>query len=379
MRILYVVTSASFGGAPLHVLQLIQNMVNQGHEVGLVAAPEPRLMKEIEKLNVKMFPNIHFVRPLNPWRDIKAIWPVIQAIRSFNPDIIHAHSTKAGLAARFASFIFHKPVIFTAHGWIFSEKGGVGKRYLLIMLEWLAAKVTSKIICVSHFDRDLAIKYKIAPPEKLVVIHNGIEPAAFFDNNRDRQSNTSNILRLVMVGRLDPPKDPITLLQALKHIKINYKLLLVGDGELRRTVEDYVVANHLEKRVFLMGERKDISKILSVSDIFILSSSKEGFPYTIIEAMMAGLPVIATSVGGVPEMVEDGVTGLLVNSGDILGLKNALITLFSDELLRNKMGEAGQKKALEEFTLNRMLRETQYVYDEVLDHRGELQTHIISS
>ena len=141
MKILYVVTGAEFGGASLHVLQLMKHMVSEGHEVGLVAAPEPRLMEGAKALGVKVFPNPHFVRPIRPWKDFRALWPVFRAIRRFDPDIVHAHSTKAGYAARFACAILRKPVIFTAHGWAFTEGRSMWKRRLLALAERLAIKI----------------------------------------------------------------------------------------------------------------------------------------------------------------------------------------------------------------------------------------------
>ena len=96
MKILYVITAAEWGGAPLHVFQMMEYMVKKGHEVGLVAAPEPKLMEGAKKLGARIFPNPHFVRPVRPWKDLRALWPVFRAVKAFNPDIVHAHSTKAG-------------------------------------------------------------------------------------------------------------------------------------------------------------------------------------------------------------------------------------------------------------------------------------------
>jgi len=368
MRILYVITAAEWGGAPLHVLQLMEYMVKQGHEVGLVAAPEPRLMTGAKALGVKVFPNPHFVRPVRPWKDFRALWPIFRAMRAFKPDLVHAHSTKAGYAARLACAVLRKPIIFTAHGWAFTEGRSLWKRRLLAGVERLAAQVTAKIICVSEHDRELAVQWNVAKPGKLAVVHNGIDPRPFLEGGgaplREELGLEGSVV-LTFVGRLAPPKDPLTLLEAVKTLPKGV-LLVVGDGELKPPVEEYVREHGLEEKVRLLGERSDVLRILASSDVFVLSSRWEGLPYTIIEAMMARLPVVSTRVGGVPELVEDGVTGFLVPAEDPPALAEALQTLLDDPELRRRMGEAGREKALREFTLDRMLRETERTYEEVV-------------
>lgn len=367
-----MVTAAEFGGAPRHVLQLMKHMKEQGHEVGLVAAPEPRLMEGAAALGVKIFPNRHFVRPVRPWKDLGALCIVFHAVRAFNPDLVHAHSTKAGYAARLVCAILHKPLIFTAHGWAFTEGRGLLARTVLAWAERLAAKATAKIICVSKHDRELGLRWKVAKPDQLVVIHNGVDPHPFSEANGAplrKELGLEDALILTFVGRLTPPKDPFTLLEAVKVLSDGV-LLVVGEGRLRPQVERYVREQGLVERVRLLGQRSDVPQILAASDIFVLSSRWEGLPYTIIEAMMAGLPVVATRVGGIPELVEDGVTGFLVPPKDPEALAVALQKLIDNPKMRQQMGGAGQKKAMQEFTLDRMLRETVRVYEEVLRDRG---------
>jgi len=371
VRILYVVTSAGFGGASMHVLQLMRYFSAHGFEIGLVSAPEPKLLGEAEKLGVKLFVNPYFVRRFHVFNDVRAFIPVRKAIKEFSPDIIHAHSTKAGLIARFWSAVLNvKPIIFTAHGWVFTEGREYWKRFLLAQLEKLAGYVTDKIICVSEFDKKLALKFKVADENKLVVIHNGIDPTEFLCISRDYRKSSDKVI-VTFVGRLAPPKDLFLLIDAVKLVP-EVKLQIVGDGELRRKVERYILKNSLNERVILLGERFDIPNILAESDIFVLPSKWEGLPLTIIEAMMSGLPVVATRVGGVPELVEDGVNGYLVPPGDVNAFADAIRKLACDVRLREIMGKAGQKKAIENFTLDKMLSRVAQVYEEVLSKRKKL-------
>ncbi len=370
-KILYVVTAGGWGGAPRHVLQLMEYMVKAGYAVGLVSGPEPKLMRGAGALGVEIFVNRHFVRPIRLVNDLKAVMPVIMAVKSFEPDLIHAHSTKAGYAARIAGAMFQKPTIFTAHGWAFTEGKSTFQRCSFAFAEKLAAAVTRKIICVSSYDLELALRCKVAPQNKLRLIYNGVDPDAFLNAGTGAldMAGVATGMKgdpiVAFVGRLAPPKDVETLLQSLKKVR-SCKAIIVGDGPLRSSIKRSIYSLGLSNRVFLLGERNDVPSILASSDVFVLPSNWEGLPYTVIEAMMAGLPVVATSVGGVPELVEDGVTGFLVPRSDPEALAEALQRLIDDPELRERMGKAGRQKAMCEFTLDRMLRETEKVYEKVL-------------
>ena len=371
MKILYVVTAGEWGGATLHVLQMMEYIVKKGHEVGLVAAPEPNLMEGAKALGVKIFPNPHFVRPVKPWKDFRALWRVFGAIRQFKPDLVSAHSTKAGFAARFSCAILGVPVIFTAHGWAFTEGKNPLARYLLALAERLAAKVTKKIICVSEYDKELALRFHVAPERKLTVVHNGMKPSLYLNADgskvRFELGLKEDEILITMVARFVSPKDHDTLLQALSLLPgREFKAALVGGGEREALFRKKVGELELRDNVIFLGERRDVPQILAASDIFVLSSNWEGLPRSIIEAMMAELPVVATKVGGVPELVEDGVTGFLVPPRDPDALAEALQKLLTDPKLRRRMGQAGRAKALRKFTSDRMLRETEKAYEEVL-------------
>jgi glycosyltransferase involved in cell wall biosynthesis len=368
MRILYVITAAEFGGASLHVLHLMKADVARGDTVGLVCAPEPRLCSEARDLGVEVFPTPCFVRPIRPLRDLRAACAVLRTTCSFKPDFLSAHSTKAGFAARIAGALFRKPVVFTAHSWAFTEGKTALERRVFSAAERLAARWTAKIICVSEHDRRLALQCRVGRRDQLLTVHNGVDPARFTGVEAAhvrRELRLEGKVVLTWVARLSPPKDPLTLLNAFRTLRTDAHLLLVGDGELRACVEEFIAEHRLADTVHAIGEQKAIPELLAASDLFVLSSRWEGLPYTIIEAMMAGLPVVATAVGGIPELVEEGVTGFLVPCGDPQALAERIRNLLDDRSLRRSMGEKGRQKALREFTLDQMLRKTERVYEEV--------------
>lgn len=184
-------------------------------------------------------------------------------------DVVHTHSTKAGLLRRLAARWTGVPVVlFTAHGWAFTEGRGLWKRRALAWVERLAAHFTNKIICVSEYDRQLALRYKVARPDRLTVIHNGIEPQSFLRANSSdlrQQLGISQEVVLTFVGRLAPPKDLFTLLSAWRDLS-NCKLLIVGGGPQRAEIEYFVAEQGLADRVLLLGARSDIADILALSE-----------------------------------------------------------------------------------------------------------------
>jgi glycosyltransferase involved in cell wall biosynthesis len=220
----------------------------------------------------------------------------------------------------------------------------------------------------------------IAAPDKVHLIHNGVAPGPWLAPGRAGQADdapeapagarrtggANGALRVVSVGRLTQQKDPETLLRAWRRIGGPHRLALVGDGPNRPDLESLIEREGLAGRVDLLGSRDDVPRILREADLFVLSSRWEGLPLAVIEPMMSGLPVIATAVGGVPEQVVHGETGLLVPPGDPDGLARALSALLSDADLRSRAGAAGRRRALEYFTESRMLRQTAEVYEHVL-------------
>jgi glycosyltransferase involved in cell wall biosynthesis len=279
--------------------------------------------------------------------------------------VVHCHSTKAGLLGRLAAWMSGVPVVvFTARGWSFVGDWRFPLRRVMIAAERLAARLSTAIICVSSYDRQIALRLGIGQPDRLVVIHNGVDPSPWLGNRQAPDPSAGQRpSTAVMVGRLTVQKDPATLLEAWKDVNTPHRLLIVGDGPFLSDVQRQIQRNGLADRVALLDSTSDIPTLLWKADVFVQCSRWEGLPLAIIEAMMSGLPVIATSVGGVAEVVEVGVTGLLVPPKNPKALSSALNHLLHDPGLRARMGEAGRRRALGHFTEARMLAETVQVYD----------------
>jgi len=388
MKILYIITKSEAGGAQTHVSQLSQYMMGKGHYVAIMANPEGGYIQRVLAISnfqfpiskqipnsksqitnrIKFYPNPYFRNSYNPVLGLKAMREVKKVVEDFKLDIVHCHSTVAGFWTRLALRQAQgKPVvIFTAHGWGFTEGAPFLRKNLVILAEKLVAKFCDKIICVSEYDKELALKHKIAKPGKLIVIHNGVEIDKVKIEKCKAKNYTSKV-KIVFVGRLSKPKDPLLLLKAFnlltQDLKEKSEILMVGDGEKRKELERFIEENKLDEKVKLLGvlPRENVFQTLGESDIFVLTSNYEGFPMTILEAMSCGLPVIASDVGGVREAVNED-NGFLIQRGNKEGFKKALVKLIENPDLRKRMGQNARKRAEKEFSLEKMLEKTFKVY-----------------
>ena len=247
---------------------------------------------------------------------------------------MHASSSKAGVLGRLAAAATRVPIrIFTVHGWAFSAYSGLASR-LYRVSDRLMAPLTTVTICVSEQELAAGLEAGTCRAERSVVIHNAVDVAAAPRSRHDRP-----VPRLIAVGRLKAPKDFLTLVRALARLpEGGFEALLVGDGPDRGEIEDEIRELGVEGRVQLAGERSDVPALLADSDVFVLSSRSEGLPVSVLEAMAAELPVVASNVGGLGELVVDGETGLLVPPGDPEALAEALGRLIEDRELRRRLG-----------------------------------------
>ncbi|MGH9862831.1 MAG: glycosyltransferase family 4 protein [Candidatus Acidiferrales bacterium] len=368
--ILFVITRPTLAGAQVYLVNLMAGLQN-AFSFHLATGRPGWLTEKALALGVPVSIVPGLVEQIAPLADLRAVRGLTRLMQQLRPDLVSAHSTKAGLLGRLAARWAGVPVvIFTAHGWLFTEGTARWRRLVGPALERWAARHTTKIICVSEYDRQLALRYRIAAGDKLATIRNGINPEPYLhaaDESVRRELGVGDKRLLITVARLEPQKAPLTLLKALRELPgQGFVLLWVGDGPLRRQVEQFASENGLQQRVIFTGERVDIPSLLASAEMFVLPSQWEGLPLVVIEAMFAGLPVVATRVGGVSELVEDGKTGLLVPPGDSVALTRAIRQLLDDRALAQRMGRAGRERALKEFTLERMLSETQRLYEDLL-------------
>jgi glycosyltransferase involved in cell wall biosynthesis len=360
MKILYLITRADLGGAQVHVLDLLKGL--RGSIRATVASGEKGFFTDaVRSLGIECRLAPDLVQPISPARDFRALFQLVRLIRELKPDLVHAHTSKAGVIGRFAARIAGVPSVFTAHTWSFAEGTSWKWKLAGIPCERLAARFGAAIINVSEANRGLAARNGIASRTRLLMIHNGIR-----DVSARATPDIAEVPVIAMVARCVPQKDQAVLLRALAGIDAPARAIFVGDGETRAALEADAGRLNLRGRVEFLGERRDVAQILSGAHIFALPSRWEGFPLSILEAMRAGLPVVASNVGGVAEAVLDSRTGFLVRPGDEVNFRARLRELIESPTLRRRMGAAGRKRYETEFTLESMLRKTLAVYHEIL-------------
>jgi glycosyltransferase involved in cell wall biosynthesis len=309
-----------------------------------------RLLKEL----------VHPIRPLQDWQALREIKTVLQELQ---PDLVATHSNKAGLLGRWAARSLGLPVVHTSHGFLFTgrEKSTAGLFYRFI--EKVFASMGDRVIVVAESERQAADALKVIADEKMAVIHNGL-PDIKENWQADPGAEPPGI---VMVARFAAPKDHLTLLKALSGLKdLQWSLELVGDGRGRLEAEKLVEDLGIGDRVEFLGMRLDVQVVLARNQIFVLSSRREGFPLGILEAMRAGLPVVASDIGGVKEAVADGRSGLLFPPGSVEKLKQALAELLRGPELRRKMGAEGRRRYKQFFNLEQMVDKTLSLYRKML-------------
>lgn len=314
----------------------------------MAAHGEGPLKTAAARLDVPFFPLVQVRRSVSPIHDPLGIVELTRLFRRLRPDVVHLNSSKAGVLGRIAAVAARVPVrIFTAHGWAFKAASGVDSR-LYLLADRGVEPLTSMVICVSENERRAGLAAGVCTGDRSVVIRNAVDVGAAPSRTRGDDAP----VQVVSVGRLAAPKDFATLVAAVARLPEGRAHLRVfGDGPFRSELEAQKQALGLDAAVEFAGEVPDVRPHLEDADVFVLSSLSEGMPVSILEAMAAGLPVVASALPGLEEVVVDGETGLLVAPGDAAALAAGLGRLVDDPALRRSLGTAGRARAEEHFSL----------------------------
>ena len=364
LRIVHVVTrSDTVAGVQRHILDIAKSLQDLGHEVFVLFGGEGPFADVLTEWGIPHRPLTFLTRPIRPHLDLLAVYEMARILRVYGPDLVCAHSSKAGIISRITGRLTGIPVVFTVHGWAFTEGIPRSQRMLYRCVERLAGHLAGRIICVSEHSRQLALTSRICDPDKLCVIRNGLGAVP----NHLKGDPGASPVNMIMAARFEKPKDHRMILKALTAVRGNWRMHFVGDGPERHRIERLAAQLGLDGRLRFWGVRDDVPEILKDMQVAVLISNWEALPYSIIEAMRAGLPVVASEVGGVDEAVKDGTTGFLVPRGAEDTLRERLQRLVEDPALRVGMGAAGGKRYQSYFTLDRMLEKTLETYASALN------------
>lgn len=374
--LLYIITQGQWGGAQRSVFDLAVRFKDEFDvtvAVGDTKAPSD-LQQKLHSLDIKTIQLEHLIRSIDPFRDWKALKEVEGLYNTIQPDIVHLHSSKAGLVGSIAAkkIIPNVPVVYTVHGWVFLEPLGIIKKQLYILLESWSSFAKKKVICLSEKDRQVGIKELGISEKKIVTIPNGIRPPSFLLREEARQKLIPKFLPdaylIGCVANFYKTKGHEILLDAFSQFQknaSNAQLILIGDGPERKNIEQKIKEKNLFESVHLLGQKENSAQYMKAFDIAVLSSVKEGLPYALIEARMAEVPVIATTVGGIPEMIEHEKTGLLVPPNSVTELISAFKTAFSQpEKMKAFARNAFMEK--DKWTIDHMVEKTRALYHSLL-------------
>src|SRR3989338_10562541 len=394
-KILFIITKSVWGGAQKYVYDLAVNLPKEEFEVSVASGGQYKLAEGIKKARIDYYEIKNFKRDISFISDIFSVFEVLKLLRDLKPDIVHVNSSKAGGIAGLAVLIYkvflkskilNLKSVFTAHGWAFNEARPKWQIFLIKFASRLTCVFYDKIICVSEFDRQAAIKNKIAPERKLITIHNGIDinESVFLSREEARKNLKSQISNLKTtsqnlnlegsfwigtVGEFTKNKGQNNLIDAAKILNsglltFDFRLLtiLIGWGEKISNLKPQISNLQLENHVFLIEGLSPAAPYLKAFDIFVLPSLKEGLPYTLLEAGLAGLPVIASNVGGIPEIIENNKTGLLASAANIYEIARAIKKLIEDKNLSENLAKNLRQKIISEFSFKKTIKKTLNVY-----------------
>ncbi len=387
VKVMYIITKLGIGGSSYYTLALSSKINPDRYETVLVKGFEKEdegdMMRFFNSSQVRLILVPVLCREIHPVKDLLAFVQLWRIIKAYRPDIIHTNSTKAGVLGRLAGRMIGVPVIIhTIHGHVFHSYFNPVISYLFRLIERFSALCSHKVITVGELQRRDILQYKVGNSRKVISIPIGLElePLLTCERYRGQLKRElgldENILVVGIVARLFPVKGHDLFLEAAAKVQKEFspvKFIIVGGGELEEPLKHKVKKLQMERDVFFLGYRGDLPEIYADLDVVVLSSYNEGLPVSIIEAMAAAKPVVATEVGGVRELVQHEETGYVVPPGNANALAEAILKLIKDPSKRHVMGTQGRQHVNSQFTLERMLQAMDCLYLQMLEEKRNSQ------
>lgn len=376
-KILYI-CEAMGGGVRKHIIDLIKNIDKSKYDIYLMYSinrADDVFKDKLEELakTVNLIENNFMVREINLIKDIKAFVRIKKIIQQIRPDIVHCHSSKAGALGRIVAKICGvKKIYYTPHGYIMQYQNiNKYKKFLFKIIELLLSKYfTTKTLNVSNGEKRIATYNKIDKENKFKVIYNGIDNIHVTANKNKLKKELGlkeDDFIIGVAARLVKEKDPWTFFNIAKIITTKYdnvKFIYIGDGIYKKDIEKEILYNHLQDKILLLGFRNDVDDLLKIFDIYLMTSLHEGMPYSLIEALRAKLPIVATNTTGNNEVCIDGYNGLLFEVKNVNEGVKKIETLLNNKDMLVDFGEKSYNLFKEKYTIDRMIAEIEKVYEE---------------
>lgn len=384
-KILYCITKSNWGGAQRYVYDLATGIPRDKFEIAVVLGGNGQLKEKLEIAGIRTISVNALKRDVGIINDISSFFALIKIFKNEKPDIVHLNSSKigglGGLAGRIARV---KKIIFTAHGWAYNEERSFSQKIAIAILHFITVALSHLTIAVSEKAKE-QFKSFGSIKNKIVVIHNGIGEIEFMEKEKARQKLVevrlqqaekvkevikSEPLWIGTISELHKNKGLSYAIEALKnHLETKHPSLqkvifiIMGEGEERKNLEKIIKNNNLENSVFLVGNVENASSYLKALDVFTLTSTTENLPYTILEAGKAGVPIIASNVGGISEIIDDMESGILLQPKKPKEISDAIEYYINHPDKKEIFPKILEEKIDKEFSLEKMVSETLKVYD----------------
>ncbi|MEO7216478.1 glycosyltransferase [Mucilaginibacter sp.] len=356
------------GGIETYIEQIITNIDRNRFEV-MLACPAQResIIKMVNKYNVPYI-NLEITIEIAPLSDLKSIIETIKLVRRLKPDIIHAHSSKAGMTTRLASIFFKPKVFYTPNAYAYLGQKGL-KRKVLLWIEKLAIPFTDFLLAASQSEARRSKVDVGFPDRKVVVYPNSIE---ILPQRDEPVGAPKNFKMITMVGRLVDQKNPMMFLRVCKLVTdlrndIRFQIVGAGfDDKWKDALEQYIAENHLEEKINILSwkSREELLQTIRETDVFVMTSMFESFGYVVAEAQMLQVPVVATNVDGLNEIIQDGVTGYLIEVDDDQSMADKILAVIDDSVKTADMVKKGRERVSDLFDIKTNIKILEQFYTE---------------
>lgn len=386
-KILYLVTQSEIGGAQKYIYDLVRNL-NQDFEIAVAYGEQGgqgELEQWLKNTQATTYSLPSLKRSISPLSDFSARNEIYDLLVRIKPDIIHLNSSKISILGSMAAKKYRRKVnpkakvVYTVHGWVMREPLPVWVKKFYNWAERRYVSYKDKLILISQAELDWTVKHEIAPADKCQLIRHGIDPVNFIKRREARDFFRTDLecaiekddIVVYSIGNLYKTKGHKYLVEAAKYLKnqgIKLRYIIIGEGQLRNKLIHQINDLNLHRRFFLPG-RLDGARYLKGADIYVCSSVKEGLSYTVMEAMQAGLPIIATEVGGNAELIQNEMSGLVVEPQNPEAIALAISKLLLDPALKTRLSQTAQRRAQTMFTMERMVKETKELYLDLINDK----------
>ncbi len=377
-KILYFITKSNWGGAQRHVFDLATNLSPKEFNVSVVVGGNGVLKTRLDEYGIRTLTIEELTRDINTRKDLASFLQFYKLLKKETPNILHMHSPKAGgigaLAGQLYNLTHRKKIkiIYTVHGWTFNENRNFISKIFIVIFSWFTVLLSDKVIILGNQEKEQTNKWPLIK-DKITIIKNGIAKPSYLARTKSRdfistQINKKIAKNMIIIGtiaELHKNKGHIYIINALAEIKnsiSDFIFVIIGEGEERKQLETSIKSKGLENNIFLLGQLHNAPLYLKAFDIFTLTSLKEGLPYTIIEAGKAELPIIASNVGNVPDLIDDMCSGILIKPKNTREIAESIKFLINHPEKRREFAHNAYIKIGSEYSLSKMLMETVKLY-----------------